>query len=123
MMQFGSPDFFRFLLWCFAIILAICALVTFCVREFRERKKKKQEIASKTIRCFADAGDGCVNVYSETAQLLITLTPNFWYTTFLNDSVFVRLIFFCEDKQNKDKFFIRHEDLSTLELIKRLSVK
>ncbi|MDD2935034.1 MAG: hypothetical protein PHX25_01010 [Candidatus Pacebacteria bacterium] len=87
------------------------------------RRKEKKEIASKTIRYFAGTGHGPTFVFSETSYILAELYPNFSYTTFETEkSGLIELSFIFQKGQGK-RFFIRKEDLATLELIKRLSVK
>ncbi|HAP74079.1 TPA: hypothetical protein DCZ46_03570 [Candidatus Campbellbacteria bacterium] len=123
-MQFGSPEFFEFLLGCFAVILAICALVIFWVREFRERKNKEQEIASKTICYFVEAWDGFIIVYSETGKELITLPADFSYqflSSKTSGALIIRISFSYLGNKNNDVFFIHHKDTYTLKLIKNLS--
>jgi len=124
MMQFGSPVFFEFLLGCSSLILGTCILILFGVKEFRERKNKKQEIASKTICYFVEAWDGFIFVYSETGKELITLPSDFSYQ-FLSgktsDALITRISFSYLGNKNNDVFFIHHKDTYTLKLIKNLS--
>lgn len=106
-------------------VVAILSVVLYW-DNFRKRKKKQDEIMSKTVRYFTVLdGEDLVKAYSETGQLLITLPFDFYYKTFgarTHSSAIFGIIFSYIGMSRNDckKFYINYKDVNNVETIKTL---